>query len=348
MPETVTVTQNERAINLQDLKYYDTKRKVAITEEITNATKDKVDKIPGKGLSTNDLTDELLAKLNAAGVSDFSGSYNDLTDKPVEATTSKSGFMSADDKQKLEGIAEGANNYVHPTHDAVASGLHKITVDDLGHVTSAIKVTKADITALGIPEQDTTYTPATQTKDGLLSAEDKAKLDNVAAGAQVNKIETVKVNGVAQPITEKAVDLTVPTKTSQLTNDAGFQDADEVEAAITGKGYQTAAQVETAITAKGYQTAAQVTSTVNSAIANTKHFTTAFVDTLPETGDDKTMYFVPKANAQDKNAKDEYMWNAEDEVFEKVGDTEVDLTGYMKKTDIEFATFSDIDTIFAE
>ena len=39
----------------------------------------------------------------------------------------------------------------------------------------------------------------------------ETKLDSVAEGAQVNVIETVKVNGVAQSVTEKAVDIAVPT-----------------------------------------------------------------------------------------------------------------------------------------
>lgn len=38
--------------------------------------------IPGKGLSTNDLTDELVQKINNAGASDFSGGYDDLTNTP--------------------------------------------------------------------------------------------------------------------------------------------------------------------------------------------------------------------------------------------------------------------------
>lgn len=39
----------------------------------------------------------------------------------------------------------------------------------------------------------------------------ETKLDTVAEGAQVNVIETVKINGVAQSVTEKAVDISVPT-----------------------------------------------------------------------------------------------------------------------------------------
>lgn len=48
--------------------------------------------------------------------------------------------------------------YTHPTYTAKSSGLYKVTVDGTGHVSGATAVTKADITALGIPAQDTTYT----------------------------------------------------------------------------------------------------------------------------------------------------------------------------------------------
>ena len=114
----------------------------------------KVDKVAGKGLSTNDYTTA--------------------------------------EKTKLAGIADGANKYVHPTHTAAASGLYKVTVDALGHVTATTKVTKNDITALGIPGQDTTYPEATTAKAGLMSAEDKSKLDGmtIASDADVTAMLT--------------------------------------------------------------------------------------------------------------------------------------------------------------
>lgn len=40
--------------------------------------------------------------------------------------------------------------YIHPTHTAKASGMYKITVDSLGHISAATAITKADITGLGI------------------------------------------------------------------------------------------------------------------------------------------------------------------------------------------------------
>ena len=51
------------------------------------------------------------------------------------------------------------------------------------------------------------------------TTEEKNKLAGIAAGAQVNVIESVKVNGATQPISNKEANISVPTKLSQLTND---------------------------------------------------------------------------------------------------------------------------------
>ena len=66
------------------------------------------------------------------------------------ATQSAPGLMSAADKKKLDGVAEGANKYTHPTSaaGAKASGLYKVATDAQGHVTGATAVTKADISPL--------------------------------------------------------------------------------------------------------------------------------------------------------------------------------------------------------
>lgn len=75
---------------------------------------------------------------------------------------------------------------------AFSSGLYKITTNAEGHVTSATAAVKTDITALGIPAQDTTYGAASTSSAGLMSASDKEKLDGIAAGAQKNTITGVK------------------------------------------------------------------------------------------------------------------------------------------------------------
>lgn len=81
-----------------------------------------------------------------------------ITETFVEKETGKglsTNDYTAAEKEKLEGIAENANNYSHPVHTAKASGLYKVTVDANGHVSAAEAVTKEDITELGIPGSDT-------------------------------------------------------------------------------------------------------------------------------------------------------------------------------------------------
>ncbi len=81
---------------------------------------------------------------------------------------------------------------------------------------------------------------ATTEKDGFLSKEDFAKLQGVASGAQVNKLESVKVDGTALEITDKAVNidlagaLTPYAKSADVTTALGKK-VDAVE----GKGLST-------------------------------------------------------------------------------------------------------------
>lgn len=107
-----------------------------------------------------------------------------------DATQSAHGLMTAADKTKLDGIAAGANKYVHPSYTAHDSGLYKITVDATGHVSTVTAVAKGDITALGIPSTNTTYNDATQSTHGLMSTADKKKLDGIAEGANKYSLPT--------------------------------------------------------------------------------------------------------------------------------------------------------------
>lgn len=142
---------------------------------LDSALNEKVDKVTGKGLSTNDLTDAL--------------------------------------KTKLDNIEEGANAYVHPdsTQTAVASGLYKIATDSKGHITGATAVAKADITGLGIPAQDTTYSEATTTTAGLMSAEDKTALDGLADAGAVTIAKDTNVTGNVARYTFSQGGNTLPT-----------------------------------------------------------------------------------------------------------------------------------------
>ena len=101
--------------------------------------------------------------------------------------------------------------YTHPSHAAKAAGLYKVTVDAEGHVSAAEAVTKTDITGLGIPAQDTTYTDVTAGgASGLMTGADKTKMDGIAVGA--TKVEVsdtpgnIKINGSETAVVTIATD----------------------------------------------------------------------------------------------------------------------------------------------
>lgn len=62
------------------------------------------------------------------------------------ANGSEDGLMSKEDKIKLDGIDEYANNYVHPKSGVAVGTYNVVTVNEYGHVTSAANPTRMDIT----------------------------------------------------------------------------------------------------------------------------------------------------------------------------------------------------------
>ncbi len=100
--------------------------------------------------------------------------------------------VTAAEKNKLTGIEAGANKYEHPEHPAKSTGMYKVTVDGYGHVSYTTPVTKEDIVALGISAEGKTYTEATTRASGLMSKEDKAKLDQYG-DVYFQPAQTVKI-----------------------------------------------------------------------------------------------------------------------------------------------------------
>lgn len=137
------------------------------------------------------------------------------------------------------------------------------------------------------------------------------------AGAEANKINTIKVNGVeSKPDSSKAVDITVPTKVSALTNDSG------------------------------YQTESQVSSSIATALGNITGISFRIVDALPETGENGVIYLIRHIHSDTGDSYDEYAWISSINKFEKIGNTDVDLSGYIKEDDLVPITTSEIDSMF--
>lgn len=123
---------------------------------------------------------------------------NDITTFYVKKDGEK--ILSTEDfttelKNKLDGIANNANNYTHPSN----SGNKHIPS---GGSSGKILVWKADGEAQWGDDKDTTPAKASSSTDGLMSKEDKAKLDGIAS--QANKYElpaaSTSLGGVKQGV----------------------------------------------------------------------------------------------------------------------------------------------------
>lgn len=138
---------------------------------------------------------------------------------------------------------------------------------------------------------------ATKTELSTLSG----RVDSlVTAGGEPNVITAVKVNGSAQTITDKAVDITVPVKVSDLNNDSGFQTEAEVAAAVAAADHLK-----------------------RKIVANTDAIDVSAADAA------QYIYMVQKGTAKSGDKYDEYM--VIDGAVERVGDWTVDLSGYVEK-----------------
>lgn len=140
-----------------------------------------------------------------------------------------------------------------------------------------------------------------------------------------NTIESISVNN--NPITpdvNKNVNISVPTTTSELTNNSDFQTGTEVQQAIAA------------------------------ALADITGIDFVIVQTLPQTGEKGIFYLVP-IQGETNNIYDEYVWvrvggTSESPVygFEKIGTTQVDLSGYVQSSEMTTISNSDIDDIIDE
>ena len=127
-----------------------------------------------------------------------------------EATETAAGLMLPSAVTKLKGIDEGANKYTHPAHTARASGLYKITVDSLGHVIAVSAVQKSDITGLGIPGSDTTYSLASAYSNGLMSPAQYSKLNGIESGANKTTVDAALSGSSANPVQNKVLYVALP------------------------------------------------------------------------------------------------------------------------------------------
>ena len=181
-----------------------------------NTVSDKVDIVEGKGLSTNDLTGKLKSNYDTAYT------HSQSEHAPIDA-----------EKNIIVSIKKNGNTITPDNTRAVNISIPTKTSDldnDSGYVT-----------------ENTTYDKATQSSDGLFSKEDKKKLDGISTNANSTTVDSALSSTSVNPVQNKVINSaldgkapishthlksditdfpTIPTKTSQLTNDSGFKTTD--------------------------------------------------------------------------------------------------------------------------
>ena len=268
------------------MKYLDENGLLYVVQKIKGWLGDKVDKIDGKGLSQNDLTNDLKAKYDTAV-------------QKVDDLTETGGAPNVIEIVKVNGtpLTPDSNKAVDVTVPTKTSDLTNDdnTVKDANYV-----------------HTDNNYTTNDKNKLAGLNNYDDTEIRNQIA--QAGKIDTIKVNGAAQAVTNKTVELTIPTNNNQLVN---------------GAGYKTESEVNTLIA---------------NAIKDIQGITYSIVTELPSTGEGGVIYLVSNSG-NNPDIYDEYIWV--NNAFEKIGTTAVDLSGYLKTTDLVAITNAEIDVIVA-
>lgn len=153
-----------------------------------------------------------------------------------------------------------------------------------------------------------TYNVATTEEAGLLSSANLTKLNGLEDGAQKNTITKIKRNGTLVNITNTEVDIKVPTKYSDLVNDKELVSSSDVKTLIN----------------------------------EARHMKKEIVATKPSTGEENVIYLVgPKSDGD--NSYEEWLFVSGK--WEKIGDTntKLDLTGYLKESDISTITNEEIN-----
>lgn len=155
-----------------------------------------VSTVASQGLSD---TEKSNARANiGAGTSSFSGSYNDLTDKPTIPT-----------------IGNGT-----------------ITITQNGATKGTFTMNQSGDTTIELTDNNTTYGVATQSANGLMSVADKTKLDGIAISAEVNQnaFSNVVVGSTTISADSKTDSLTLAGSNVTITPDA---DNDKITIGIT-------------------------------------------------------------------------------------------------------------------
>ena len=299
--------------------YLDKTGLALVWEKVKNGLSGKVDKVDGKGLSSNDYTSDEKTKL--AGIAtgaqvniiegvQKNGTTVTPTNKIVNITvptatsdlTNDSGFITTSD------IPEGAaGSTTTPKMDGTATVGTELAFarGDHIHPTDTSRASASDVTSLTgrVSDLETAVGSGGSVDSKIATA--IQGLDSSVSATTNQAISSVTITDGKITASTK---VTVPTNTNELTNGAGFQTASEVQTAIN-----------TALTA-----------------AMTYKGTKATVSELPSSGNKTGDVWHVTADGG------EYAWDGSN--WQELGSV-LDLSDYVEDTDLVAITATEINTI---
>lgn len=247
-------------------------------------------------------------------------------------------------------------------YDVVETGL----TDVIGH---GLKISVGSAIFYLPFNENSEHLLASSTYPGLMSAGQVSKLTGIESGANKTTVDSSLSSTSTNPLQNKAINTalglkaplaspeltgtpTAPTaakatNTTQIATTAFVKTvvgdyAPKASPALTGTPTAPTATAGTNTTQ--IATTAFVKSAVDTAIAGVTQFDFEVVTSLPSTGVKGKIYLVAHSHGTG-DAYDEYIWTGS--AFEKIGNTDIDLSGYMLKTDMVAITTAEIDTLFA-
>ena len=292
-----------------------------VWEKVKNLANGKVDKVDGKGLSSNDYTSTEKTKLagiatgaqanvlegiqkNGASITPVNKIANITVPTATSELTNDSGFITTSD------IPEGAAaSTTTPKMDGTAAVGTELAFarGDHRHPTDTSRASASDVTALTGRVDDLEEAVGTGGSVDTKIANAIGGLDSSIAATTNQAISAVTITDGKITASSK---VTIPTNTNQLTNGAGFQTQSDVEGLISSA-------ITTVMNYKG---------------------TKATTAQLPTTGNKQGDVWHVTAD------DGEYAWNGTE--WEELGSA-VDLSGYVEDTDMVAITSSEINTICA-
>ena len=194
------------------------------TDRMIADLSEKVDKVAGKGLSTNDYTYADKAKVDALVPVATSGSYNDLTDKPTipsVPTATINANAAARHEHSNKTVLDLISETVKAAWDDASTWVTTNGANVLSHLSDSIKhITAAERTKWN-GKQDQLIAG-----DNITIAADGKTISATGGGGGVSgdNIETVE-----------AQQIDIPAKLSDFENDSGFVTNSAVQAALADK-----------------------------------------------------------------------------------------------------------------